>query len=139
MLNGAAQQVACWRAAGHSVPVSVNISANNLLDHTFVEKLSAVLEGCRVTWALAGAGSHRERRDAPSRDDAQALATPCGDLGVQLSIDDFGTGYTSLSYLKTLPVSHPEDRQDLRGQSGGRRKPISASCAVRSNWLMDLA
>ena len=40
-------------------------------------------------------------------DPARALAvlTRLSEMGIRLSIDDFGVGYSSLSYLKSLPVS----------------------------------
>jgi EAL domain-containing protein (putative c-di-GMP-specific phosphodiesterase class I) len=104
MLKNAARQIACWRAAGHSVPVSVNISPNNLLDHTFVEKLSAVLDGAAVPGHLL----ELEVTESAVMHHPEMMLKrlhAVRDLGVQLSIDDFGTGYASLSYLKSLPVN----------------------------------
>src|SRR5262249_51733870 len=103
MLNSAAQQVARWLASGRAVPVSVNISANNLLDHTFVEKLGGVLTDARVPARLL---ELEVTESAVMRHPETMLKRlhAVRDLGVQLSIDDFGTGYASLSYLKTLPV-----------------------------------
>ena len=43
MLKNAVGQIAAWLATGHAVPVAVNISANNLLDPHFADKLRALL------------------------------------------------------------------------------------------------
>ena len=103
MLKSVARQVSCWRAVGHSIPVSVNISPNNLLDHTFVEKLREVLEGA----SLPGHLLELEVTESAVMHHPEMMLTrlrAVRELGVHLSIDDFGTGYASLSYLKRLPV-----------------------------------
>jgi diguanylate cyclase (GGDEF)-like protein len=103
VLSTVVEQAVRWRAAGHSVPISVNISANNLLDHTFVDKLSQVLRS-------AGLPAHLLELEVTESavmrhpDTMLKRLHAIRELGVQLSIDDFGTGYASLSYLKKLPV-----------------------------------
>jgi diguanylate cyclase (GGDEF)-like protein len=103
MVERAARQVAHWRAAGHSVPISVNISANNLLDHHFVQNLSSVLESAAIPGSLL---ELEITESAVMRYPGVMLKRlhAVRDLGVRLSIDDFGTGYATLSYLKRLPV-----------------------------------
>jgi diguanylate cyclase (GGDEF)-like protein len=103
MLERTVQQVARWRAAGHTVPVSVNISANNLLDHDFVKKLAGVLESAAVPGTLLEL-EVTESAVMRHPDVMLKRLEAVRDLGVRLSIDDFGTGYASLSYLKRLPV-----------------------------------
>jgi diguanylate cyclase (GGDEF)-like protein len=103
MLRAACAQLIAWQRLGHRVPISVNISANNLLDSGFVDKVHAILDAAAVEPALlelevteSGVMRHPEimlKRLAEIRA-----------LGVRLSIDDFGTGYASLAYLKQLPV-----------------------------------
>mgnify|MGYP002147771614 CR=1 FL=1 len=43
LLARALQQAARWRDAGHTIPVAVNISANNLLDAGFIGALKDLL------------------------------------------------------------------------------------------------
>jgi diguanylate cyclase (GGDEF)-like protein len=103
MLHSAAGQIARWRDAGHAVPVSVNISPNNLLDHAFVDKLAAVLEDA----ALPGHLLELEVTESAVMHHPEIMLRRLHDvreLGVHLSLDDFGTGYASLAYLKSLPV-----------------------------------
>ena len=103
MLESAMRQVARWLTVGRAVPVSVNISANNLLDHTFVDKLAGVLDSANVPAEML---ELEITESAVMRHPETMLKRlhAVRELGVQLSIDDFGTGYASLAYLKTLPV-----------------------------------
>ncbi len=103
ILNVVTQQLALWIANGRGVSVSVNISANNLLDNSFIDRLSEVLSSSGVPAPLL---ELEITESAVIRHPETILKRlqQIRDLGVTLSIDDFGTGYTSLSYLKQLPV-----------------------------------
>jgi diguanylate cyclase (GGDEF)-like protein len=103
ILNVVTHQMALWIANGHGVSVSVNISANNLLDNSFIDRLSEVLRSSGVPAPLL---ELEITESAVIRHPETILKRlqQIRDLGVTLSIDDFGTGYTSLSYLKQLPV-----------------------------------
>jgi EAL domain-containing protein (putative c-di-GMP-specific phosphodiesterase class I) len=103
MLRVACEQVVAWKSRGHRIPISVNISANNLLDSKFVDKVRAILDSLALEPALlelevteSAVMRHPETMLKRLREIAA--------LGVRLSIDDFGTGYASLLYLKQLPV-----------------------------------
>jgi diguanylate cyclase (GGDEF)-like protein len=103
VLQAVLEQIAQWRAAGRRVPVSVNISANNLLEPTFVEKLQQKLTETLVPadmLELEITESAVMRYPETTIKRLNALR----ELGVPLAIDDFGTGYAALSYLKQLPV-----------------------------------
>jgi diguanylate cyclase (GGDEF)-like protein len=103
ILDVVTRQMALWIAAGRSISVSVNISANNLLDNSFTDRLAEVLEISGVPASLL---ELEITESAVIRHPETILRRlqQIRDLGVTLSIDDFGTGYTSLSYLKQLPV-----------------------------------
>ena len=59
ILNVVTQQMALWIAAGRSVSVSVNISANNLLDNSFIDRLAEVLR------SFGGSGAARWNLKSP--------------------------------------------------------------------------
>jgi diguanylate cyclase (GGDEF)-like protein len=103
VLKNAVGQIASWLAAGHAVPVAVNISANNLLDPLFVEKLRALLARTGVPARLL---ELEVTESAVMRypDVMHKRLQEIRALGIVMSIDDFGTGYASLAYLKHLPV-----------------------------------
>jgi EAL domain-containing protein (putative c-di-GMP-specific phosphodiesterase class I) len=103
VMREALAQTSRWLREGHAIPVSVNISTNNLMDANFVETTGKLL-------AHYGVPPHQLELEvtesALMRNPATALARlhELRALGVQLSIDDFGTGFASLAYLKRLPV-----------------------------------
>ena len=103
VLKSATAQIATWLAAGHAVPVAVNISANNLLDPLFVDKLGALLARTGVPARLL---ELEVTESAVMRypDMMHKRLQEIRALGIKMSIDDFGTGYASLAYLKHLPV-----------------------------------
>jgi diguanylate cyclase (GGDEF)-like protein len=94
---------AAWARAGAPVPLSINISAEDLTDGDLPEYVRAHLEESRldpdlVTLELTESGFIADPERALARLEALRV------LGVGLSIDDFGTGYSSLSYLARMPV-----------------------------------
>lgn len=103
MLRAACAQVLEWARRGHSVPISVNISANNLLDSGFVDKVRAILDSFAIDPALLEL-EVTESAVMRHPDTMLKRLNEIRALGVRLSIDDFGTGYASLAYLKQLPV-----------------------------------
>ena len=103
MLRAACDQVLAWKRRGYRVPISVNISANNLLDSGFVDKVRTMLESLGVEPALLEL-EVTESAVMRHPDTMLKRLREIRALGVRLSIDDFGTGYASLAYLKQLPV-----------------------------------
>ncbi len=82
---------------------SVNISAQNLEDGHFVEKLHNLLEDSKLpTKHLLLEVTESAMMSDPGL--AHLNLALLKDKGIQTSIDDFGTGYSSLSYLSLLPV-----------------------------------
>ena len=103
MLRAACGQVIAWGRRGYRVPISVNISANNLLDSGFVDKVRAILDSFAVEPELL----ELEVTESAVMRHPDTMLKRLGEiraLGVRLSIDDFGTGYASLAYMKQLPV-----------------------------------
>jgi len=104
VLTAALTQARVWADAGRPLPVSVNLSARNLLD----ERLPAQVAELLAVHGVAPELLELEVTESaimtePAR--AQRLLEALAALGVRLSIDDFGAGYTSLGQLKTLPVT----------------------------------
>lgn len=103
MLRAACRQIVAWQLRGYPVPISVNISANNLLDRGFVDQVRAILSSLDVKPALL----ELEVTESAVMRHPDTMLRRLGEiraLGVRLSIDDFGTGYASLAYMKQLPV-----------------------------------
>jgi EAL domain-containing protein (putative c-di-GMP-specific phosphodiesterase class I) len=118
VLARALEQLATWRReepAFADVGVSVNVSASQLRQPTFVSTLCATLERVGLPpSALTLEITERAllRPDGPAVKTAHELRR----LGVNLALDDFGTGYSSLSTLRSLPVTIVKiDRSFLDG------------------------
>jgi diguanylate cyclase (GGDEF)-like protein/PAS domain S-box-containing protein len=103
VINIAVQQKKQLSEIGFKQPVSINLSARNLLDdscfNSLVESLHAnQLDPCEVEIELT--------ESAVMHDPANAIniLNLFHEYGVKISVDDFGTGYSSLAYLRQLPV-----------------------------------
>ncbi|MVP00787.1 putative bifunctional diguanylate cyclase/phosphodiesterase [Paenibacillus lutrae] len=114
VLLEACQQNKAWQDAGlPKVPISVNLSSRQFLQHNLKNKVNEVL---RHT-GLAPQYLELEITEGMTMDVDHAIASlvELKQLGVQVSIDDFGTGYSSLSYLKKFPVDRLKiDRSFVR-------------------------
>lgn len=104
VLREACRQARQWRDQGYPVVVAVNLSNVQFVHNHLVHY---------VDEALAGSGLAPECLDleiteavvmnsgSATRDTIDALRA----RGVQLTIDDFGTGFSSLTGLRSLPLS----------------------------------
>jgi EAL domain-containing protein (putative c-di-GMP-specific phosphodiesterase class I) len=84
------------------VPVSVNLTPDDLLDPGLTDRIADTLQ----RHGLPGAALRVElTEEALVADPVSAAALLLGwrDLGVAVALDDFGTGYSSLAYLRELP------------------------------------
>lgn len=104
VLETACRKSAEWREK-YSVDIvmSVNISAIQLKDNSFISFVAKVLKENNLN------PSHLELEITESVlidsfDVTLEILNELKNLGVRISLDDFGTGYSSLNYLKILPI-----------------------------------
>ena len=92
-----------WLKKGIKFPVSVNLSARNLIDDRCVNFLTQQVEKYQIA---AGMLELEITETALMQDPEMAnkLLHRIAALGVKLSIDDFGTGYSSLKNLSIFPI-----------------------------------
>jgi EAL domain-containing protein (putative c-di-GMP-specific phosphodiesterase class I) len=105
VIRSCLQQMAQWQAGGLRLAVSANVSALQLQQPDFVEKLKQVLA---LHTGLVRNQLSLEVLETSALEDLLQVAKvirECKKLGVSFSLDDFGTGYSSLTYLKRLPVT----------------------------------
>ena len=103
MLAQACDVVRLLRSAGHTYPVSVNISPLQLTRAGFIDEVRATLDA----HAVQGSDFIFEVTEGlVIRDPERTIACmrALAGVGIRFSIDDFGTGYSSLAYLKELPL-----------------------------------
>jgi diguanylate cyclase (GGDEF)-like protein len=103
VLINAIQQSAEFSKLDMPLTISVNLSAQDLLDRQLADKLNAILQESGIAPELITL-EVTESAMMEDPENALEMITQISRLGIKFSIDDFGTGYSSLSYLKKLPV-----------------------------------
>jgi len=102
-LETACRQLAAWRAAGHDLTLTVNVSARQIPDGLPPAQVAAMAArhglapqqlGLEITEGLLLGESSG----------AQHWLEAIRAAGFRIYLDDFGTGYSSLSYLKRFRV-----------------------------------
>ncbi|MGR6467147.1 bifunctional diguanylate cyclase/phosphodiesterase [Rhizobium sp. PAMB 3182] len=112
ILHQALFQYHRWQAAGLAIPqVSVNISAQRLLDDGLIEKLREI--------APAPGSLSFELLESISFDDEDDMLLSrikaIKELGIAIELDDFGTGYASIiSLINLSPRRLKIDRQLIK-------------------------
>ena len=89
--------------SGIDIRLSVNLSANDLLD----PEVPDLLEQALKTWNIPSNLIRLEITETSMVQDTESVMDVLlrlRQLGASLSIDDFGTGFSGMSHLKNLPV-----------------------------------
>ncbi len=103
VIEQACRQQKSWEEKGQKTRIAINISAQQLNDLAFMDKVSDIFRSSgvlpsdiemEITESVA-------MKELPQ---TRKIFSDLADLGVRISLDDFGTGYSSLSQLKSLPV-----------------------------------
>jgi diguanylate cyclase (GGDEF)-like protein/PAS domain S-box-containing protein len=90
-------------AAGHALPLSINVSPRQFREPHFVADVRAIIDATgappqqlifEVTEGLL----------VDDLDQTIERMTELARLGIRFSIDDFGTGYSNLAYLRRMPL-----------------------------------
>lgn len=104
VIKQAMEQVIYWKSQNFTLPVSVNISAENITSLSLPEQLSRLLkkhdlDPSMITLEVTESALMGQL--VTSLD----ILTRLRMKGIALSIDDFGTGYSSLSQLYRMPFT----------------------------------
>ncbi|WP_213994735.1 EAL domain-containing protein [Arsukibacterium sp.] len=86
------------------MPVAINVSALQLSDPMFNQRLQRNLCQCGITAKCIELELTESCLIPEQADTTMTLLTNLRQQGFRISIDDFGTGYSSLSYLRRLPI-----------------------------------
>ena len=104
VLQHAVSQAVAWRRAGIDIAMSLNLSARNLFEPTFPERIMAIINKTEIAQgSLVMEITESALMADPAR--AREVVLALSQQAIRFSIDDFGTGYSSFAYLKHLPVS----------------------------------
>ena len=105
VLEEACKQIAKWQSLGiRPCPISVNISARQLIHKDFADEVLQMLEFFKIEPHML----ELELTETTAMTELSAISESMAQLaraGLRFSIDDFGTGYSSLSRLNELPIT----------------------------------
>jgi EAL domain-containing protein (putative c-di-GMP-specific phosphodiesterase class I) len=104
VIDAALTQMEIWQLSGLDMDVSVNISARQLQQADFVERLIKILAEHPQVAPSCLAMEVLETSALQDLAHVSRVIEACQQIGVMFALDDFGTGYSSLTYLKRLPV-----------------------------------
>jgi EAL domain-containing protein (putative c-di-GMP-specific phosphodiesterase class I) len=104
-LAEACSHIRAWKRQGFSWRgrIAVNVSAQQLSEPYFIERVLRVLE----TAGVSATSIELELTESCLMDDPERMFEVMAELraiGFSIAIDDFGTGYSSLAYLKRFPI-----------------------------------
>ncbi len=87
-------------AAGGPISISVNVSARQLQEPTFITAVERAVGSMGRTGLVLEITERQEITDGPALEAMRTIT----ELGVRFAVDDFGVGFSSISYLRDLPV-----------------------------------
>ena len=106
VLEESCRQLSAWQERGIEMPLSVNLSALQLMHPTMVSEMLELINRYRIKPdTLILEVTESRRIDDPN--EAVAILKPLRNAGIRIALDDFGMGYAGLrqlQHMKTLPV-----------------------------------
>jgi EAL domain-containing protein (putative c-di-GMP-specific phosphodiesterase class I) len=127
MLDRSCRCAARWETLGHPIEVSVNVSAVQLADPSFFDRLMANLDDFALEPRLLTV-EITESVEITDRDDAAARLGMLREAGVGISIDDFGSGHSSLNQVLSLPATELKiDRSIVQSRAEGSQEQIAST------------
>lgn len=106
VLEESCRVLSAWQSRGMMMPLSVNLSALQLMHPNMVPELLELIKRYRIQPdTLILEVTESRRIDDPN--EAVAILRPLRNAGVRIALDDFGMGYAGLrqlQHMKALPV-----------------------------------
>ena len=103
VIRNTLQQIALWQTEGRNLVVSINISAVNLDEADFTDRLLHQLDH----FGVKPGSLELELTESALISNGQRALNALNGLkakGLRIAVDDFGTGYSSLGYLRCIPA-----------------------------------
>jgi diguanylate cyclase (GGDEF)-like protein len=138
VLDAAAWQAGRWQAIGVPLPVSVNLSPQQIVATDLVGEVRQALD----RYGVAPSSLRLELTETAAVTDyavTQGRLAELRELGVHLSLDDFGTGYSSLRLLRDLAVDDVKiDRSFVSGVDVDRADAAMVRLVVETSHALGL-
>lgn len=142
VLYNSAQQIKEWNdkfKLQSPLFISINVSARQLMQDEFFEKLDKVITKLQIDPALIKL-EITETAALKLYKSMNKLVSELKDRGVEISLDDFGTGYSSLTHLANLQVDNIKiDREfikHLENQHSNGNKIVLATTALANSMAI---
>jgi EAL domain-containing protein (putative c-di-GMP-specific phosphodiesterase class I) len=104
VLSNTIAQASKWHVMGYPTKICIKISAKNLSELDFYDRLKALLEAYHLDPALLEL-QFSERRHISDIANARDRLIKLREIGVNISVDDFGTGASSFTSLEQFPAN----------------------------------
>jgi diguanylate cyclase len=105
IVRTACHQGRVWHERGFDIHVNVNVSARQLTQEGFADRIEQILTEARFdAHALALGVEITESELMENVEETVPAINRLRGMGLDVYIDDFGTGYSSLSYLREIPI-----------------------------------
>ena len=101
LLRQACHHGSAWRAAGHQLLISVNLSPLQLAEPDLAASIRDILDNT----GLPADALQLEITEGAALNGPAGVLDELTERGIRLAIDDFGTGYANLAALAQLPVT----------------------------------
>ena len=104
VMENAMMQLSHWNQRQRNLSISINITGDSLLKHSFMTHIKHLLELYPQVRPEQLQVEVLETSTLSDVDTAREHLNLIRSLGVEVALDDFGTGYSSLTYLRNLPA-----------------------------------
>ena len=104
VLTNTLKKIQEFTASGLEVPISINVSAKNLYDPFFFDRVMKNVNNSGVDKNLIKF-EITESVLMINPDESKLVLDKLVENGIQIELDDFGSGYSSLAYLTQFPIS----------------------------------
>ncbi len=130
VLRRACGQWRAWRSQGlEAVPISVNLSARQLLNESVVESIAHVLAEAEMAPACLEL-ELTETAIMLEFEQSVGVLKELHALGIRLSLDDFGTAYSSLSLLQAFPIDRVKIDRSFVSKLPGNPDSVALTAAI---------
>ncbi|MGI4985746.1 MAG: putative bifunctional diguanylate cyclase/phosphodiesterase [Janthinobacterium lividum] len=122
VVASAVRQLADWHRDGLTMRASINVSARNLEEPDFTQRLQRRCEEMRVSPTSIEL-EFTEGALISNAGDVRGQLANLKTIGCEIAIDDFGSGYSNFAYLQTLPAATVKlDQLFIRDMDGNPKK-----------------
>lgn len=97
------QMIQLLQEHGYRIPISINVSAKNLFERHFSERLIDQIHHYGIDPSLMEV-EITETALMTNPENSKQYLSKLHHTGVKISLDDYGTGYSSLAYISMFPL-----------------------------------